>query len=99
MSSIQRWKADVNFLHKREYANGGDVVVVDCSHQCNALVLNDTNFSAYRTHRPFKHYGGHYDRLPARIVVPHSGYWNMVLDLGGGVANIRYSMNILKAAA
>ena len=44
-------------------------------------------------------YGGFYKMLPARIAVPHSGYWNVTLDLGGGQANIRYNISFLKARA
>jgi hypothetical protein len=63
----------VGFLHKRVYANEGDVVVVGCSHRCHVLLMDDSNFDSYRSRRSFGHYGGHYDRLPARIVVPQSG--------------------------
>ncbi len=88
----------MGFLHKREYAEAGDVVEVNCTHRCNVLVMGDSDFSAYRSRRSFRYLGGHFDRLPARIVVPHSDNWNIVLDLGGGSANIRSSMRIIKAA-
>jgi len=44
--------------------------------------------------RAHHYYGGHSDRLPARITVAQDGYWNVTLDLGGGSASIRF----LKAA-
>jgi hypothetical protein len=84
------------FLHKREYLDAGDVVVVDCSHQCNVMVTNDTNFQNYKSGRQFRYHGGFYKRLPARIKVPSTGYWNITLDLGSGSANIRPSIRILK---
>jgi hypothetical protein len=37
--------------------------------------------------------------FPARITVPHDGYWNVTIDLGGGRAHIRYNIGYLKHAA
>lgn len=88
----------MSFLHKREHLNGGDVVVVNCSHQCNVLLLDDSNFSRYQHGDGYDYFGGHYTRLPARIGVPHSGEWNIVLDLGGGSASIKHSIQVLRAA-
>lgn len=88
-----------NFIHAREYLHAGDVVVVDCSHQCNVCLMDDTNFSYYRRGTRFQHWGGHFTRLPARIAVPHDGYWNVTIDLGGGRANIQYNIHYLKNAA
>lgn len=88
----------MNFLHKREYLNAGDVVVVNCSHQCNVLLLDDGNFSHYQHGRQYRYFGGHYKRLPVRIGVPDSGEWNIVIDLGGGSASVRHSIEVLRAA-
>lgn len=84
-------------LHKREYLNKGDIVEVNCSHQCNILLMDDANYTSYKTGRSFHHYGGFYNMLPARIVVPETGNWNVVLDLGGGTATIRHSIRFIKA--
>lgn len=90
-----------NFIHAREYLHAGDVVVVDCSHQCNVYLTDDNNFSHYRRGASFEHRGGggFFRRLPARLVVPHEGYWNVTIDLSGGQANIRYNIHYLKQAA
>lgn len=86
----------MDFIHAREYLNAGDTVIVDCSHECNVTVTDDLNFSNYRSGQQFRYHGGHYKRLPARVTVPSSGYWNVALDLGGGAANIRYNISYLK---
>jgi len=88
----------MHFLHKREYLNAGDVVVVNCSHRCNIRLMSDSDFASYRRGGAHRYYGGHYDRLPARIAAPQDGYWNITLDLGGGSASIRHSIEVLKAA-
>jgi len=87
-----------DFIHAREYLAAGDVVVVNCSHQCNVRLMDDSNFQAYRTGGQHRAYGGFFRRLPARITVPDNGYWNVTIDLGGGQANINYSINYIKAA-
>jgi hypothetical protein len=88
----------MQFMHKRECLNRGDMVVVDCSHRCNIRLVSDLDFQSYRRDGSHHYHGGHYDRLPARIVVPDDGYWNITLDLGGGSASIRHSIAVLKAA-
>ena len=85
-----------DFIHAREHLDEDDVVVVDCSHQSNVMIMSDDNFRNYRSGRRFNYHGGHYTHFPARIVVPSSGYWNTVIDLGGGRANIRYNISYRK---
>ncbi|WP_145181809.1 DUF1883 domain-containing protein [Pseudomonas sp. URMO17WK12:I11] len=84
----------MHFLHKREHLNEGDVVEVDCSHQCNVRLTTDTQFSNFKNGRQHQYYGGFYKQLPARVAAPHSGYWNITIDLGGGSAQIRHSITI-----
>jgi hypothetical protein len=88
-----------DFIHAREYLEEGDVVVVQCSHQCNVRLMDDLNYQAFRRGGRHSCYGGFYRMLPARIAVPRDGYWNVTIDLGGGRANIRYSISYLKAQA
>ncbi len=85
----------MDFIHSRKHLQQGDVVVVDCSHQSNILLMDDSNFSKYKNGNEYRHFGGFYDMLPARISVPHTGNWNITIDLGGRRANIEYSINIL----
>jgi hypothetical protein len=89
----------MQFIHSREYLHEGDIVVVHCSHQCNVRVMDDSNFRSFQSGGQHKYYGGFYRQLPARIAVPHDGEWNVTLDLGGGNANFRYSIDYLKRRA
>ena len=50
----------MDFLHERQYLEEGDIVVVDCDHQCNIMVMNDHNFQSYRSGRRWDGYGGFY---------------------------------------
>ncbi len=88
----------MQFLHQREYLNEGDVVVVDCSHRCNIRLMSDSDFASYRRGGSHRYYGGHYERLPARIVVPSRRLLEHHAGSGGGSASIRHSIMILKAA-
>ena len=88
-----------DFIHTRDFLGRGDVVIVDCDHQCNVLVMDDSNFSSYQRGGQFRYHGGFYRQLPVRISVPHSGHWNTVIDLGGGRASIRYNVRYLRRAA
>ena len=84
-----------NFLHEQKYLHTGDIAHLECDTQCNFMLMDNSNFQNYRTGRQFKYYGGHFTHFPARIEVPHTGTWNVVIDLGGGRANIRYSLSYL----
>ncbi len=87
----------MNFLHQKGYYSAGDIIVLQCNTQCNFMIMSDSNFSSYRERRDFNHYGGHFKSFPAKIKVPSSGSWNVVIDLGGGAANIRYGLSVIKA--
>lgn len=87
----------MEFIHSREHLNGGDGVVVDSDTQCNVMLTDDSNFRSFKSGHRFTHYGGFFERFPARIAVPHSGYWNVTLDVGAGYrANIRYNISIIR---
>jgi hypothetical protein len=87
-----------NFIAAREPLAKGDVVIVQCSHQCNVLVMDDLNFAAYRQRKKCTYFGGFFKAFPARIVVPASGHWNTVIDLGGRQAEIAHTINYLRQA-
>jgi hypothetical protein len=88
-----------DFIHAEEFLHEGDLVIVNCDHQCNVRVMDDSNFASYRSGGRHQYYGGFYKMLPARIAVPNTGNWHVTLDLGGGRANIRYDISYLKSQA
>lgn len=86
-------------LHKRLFLKHGDVVEVDCDTQANVLLMDDSDYSSYTSGRSYRYYGGFFTHFPARLAPPTSGYWNVVLDLGGGSAKIRHSMRVISTGA
>ena len=85
-----------NFIAAREFLAKGDVIVVQCSHQCKVLVMDDANFQAYRQRKKCTYFGGHFKAFPARIAAPGNGHWNTVIDLGGAQAQIAHSINYVR---
>lgn len=89
----------VAFAHERRLLNQGDVVVVECDRQCNVRLLDDHNFEQFRCGREHRYYGGFYRMFPARLVVPQSGNWNIVIDLGGNRAAAKFHVNYVQTNA
>lgn len=85
-----------DFIHSRDYFTAGDVVVLSCDTQCNFMLTDDSNFDLYKRGQSHRYYGGFFKYFPAKIQVPTSGYWNVTIDLGGGRANIRYGLKVLR---
>ena len=54
----------MQFLHSRKYLNEGDVVEVNCSHQCNVRLTTDTQFSNFKNGRRHTYYGGFMNDYP-----------------------------------
>jgi hypothetical protein len=86
----------MDFIHSREHLNTGDVVRLDCDTQCNFMITDDSNFSAFQRGDSFRYYGGHFKRFPATITAPRSDYWNITIDLGGGSASVRYNLSLAR---
>jgi hypothetical protein len=88
-----------NFIAAREFLARGDVVLVQCSHQCNVLVMDDQNFQAYRQRKKCTYYGGFFKAFPAKVAVPANGHWNTVIDLGGKQAEISHTIQYVRQKA
>lgn len=84
-----------DFLHTQAFLNAGQVVEVTLDTQANVMILDQSNFSCYQHGMAFRYYGGLATRSPIRIPVPHTGNWNVVIDLGGGSGSVRHSIRIL----
>ena len=70
----------MKFIHRREQLNEDDIVVIHCSQPCNIRLMNDANFRSYRNGGRHTYHGGAFDKFPAKITVPSSGFWNITLD-------------------
>jgi hypothetical protein len=84
-------KYDLNYLEQ------GQIVEVTLSgNAMNVMLLDSSAFSTYRSGRGrFNYYGGHMTKSPARIVVPRSGHWHLVVDSGGYRASANVGVRVL----
>jgi hypothetical protein len=86
----------MKFLHYQFNATlGNRVEVVLRGNAANVMLLDDINFSNYKAGTQFKYYGGHYAKSPVFIVVPSTGHWNLVVDLGGAAGHVDASVRVI----
>ena len=77
----------------------GEIVEVTLSGtEANIELLDSTNLSAFKAGRSHRYHGGHYNRSPARIPIPQSGHWYIVVHLGGYAGSVRSSVRVLPGA-
>lgn len=85
----------VNFLHfDLGTKNQGAVAIVNLSAQANVRLMDDVNFHAFQAGRQARFYGGLATQRPARIGIPSTARWHVVVDLGrysGRVAAVHRS--------
>jgi hypothetical protein len=73
----------MKFVHQREHLNEDDIVVIECSQLCNIRLMNDANFRSFKNGGRHTYHGGAFDRFPAKIVAPSTGFWNITIDTSG----------------
>ena len=82
------------------HRNQGDVVVVNISGKAaNVRLLDSANFQNYKSGRRHKYYGGLMTQSPAEIPVPHSGSWNVAIDMQGLRGQSRASVTVVPREA
>ncbi len=78
----------------------GDVVEVTLSGSAaNVRLLDSLNFHNYKSGRRHRYYGGLVTKSPARLVIPHSGSWNVTVDMQGLRGSVRSTVNVIPQAA
>lgn len=63
---------------------GDEIIVTMRGSASNVLLLDPTNFSAFRAGRNYRYRGGSFTRSPARLVVPSGGHWHVVVQPTSG---------------
>ena len=86
----------MNFLKTEVSADRGDVVEVTLSgNAANVKLLDASNFASYQRGQAHRYYGGFFTSSPARISVPTTGHWYVVVDLGGRTGRVNASVRVL----
>lgn len=89
----------MDFLLYDVNVGADDVIVVSLDRQANVLLLDDINFSAYRSGRSFHYHGGWRKQSPVRLYPPHTGRWHVVIDLAGRGGTIRAGVTVVQPCA
>lgn len=53
--------------------------------ESDVFLVDNTNFSKFKRGDSFNYFGGHYDRSPVTLRVPHTGHWTAVIVPSGRV--------------
>jgi len=85
----------MNHLHQRVWAQAGSILQLSIDRQANVFIADDVNYSNYRGGRRFRYYGGLQRTRLVRLGVPHTGHWNVVVDIGGATRNVRVSKVVI----
>jgi hypothetical protein len=86
-----------NYLHSDLNLEAGDTVVVTLDGQANVLLMDGSNYEAYRAGRSYRYHGGLAEKTPVRLTAPTSGHWHLVVDLGGFAGTVRAGVSVEKA--
>ena len=78
------------------YQSQGSIAVVTLrGTEANVQLLDSANYQNYKAGRQFRYYGGHYKQSPARISIPHSGMWYVVVDMGGYAGRVNADVKVI----
>lgn len=88
----------MNHLNYEFDADAGDVAEVTIDRAANVLLMDPSNYSAYRQGRNYRYTGGYATRSPVRLAVPGRGHWHVIVDLGGGPGQVRANTRVLSGA-
>jgi hypothetical protein len=81
------------------YRSGGEIVQVTLQGSAaNVLLLDSSNFQAFKAGRRHRYYGGLAKRSPVNLAIPRSGHWYVVVHMGGLRGNVRASVQVLPGA-
>jgi hypothetical protein len=86
----------MNFLHYEFDLSDEDTVEVTLNKQANVRLLDDVNYSLYKSGKRHRYHGGLAKTSPVRIAAPHAGHWHVVVDLGGYAGTILASARALQ---
>lgn len=79
--------------------HAGDIAEVSLSGGANVRLLDSSNFSRYKCGDRYQVYGGLATESPARIPIPRSGHWYVVVDMQGLKGSVRAGVQVIPAAA
>ena len=90
--SVRIFSSVMEFLHSRFHLTPHERVRITLNSQANVRLMDDNNFHQFKRGGQHRYYGGHAKESPVVLGPPHSGFWNVVVDLGGYSGSVRASV-------
>lgn len=84
----------MKFIHWEIQIGPDSVVQVELDRAANVLLLDDSNFAAFRRGGRYTYYGGYFKQTPVRLVPPRETAWHVVVHLGGYAGRVNASMSL-----
>jgi hypothetical protein len=72
----------------------GSTAVVTLDKQANVRLMTMSNYQSLKSGRQFRFHGGLAKRSPARLGIPSSGHWIVVVDLGGLPGRVKAGLQV-----
>lgn len=90
----------MQFIHSDlGYRKRGEVVQVNLrGNAANVLLMDSSNFSAFKSGRRHRYVGGLAKRSPVRLAIPSTGHWYGVVHMGGLGGRVNASFQVLPGA-
>jgi len=86
----------MEFLHSDVQLGSNDLVIVTLDAQANVMLLDESNFSRYRSGKSFSYFGGPTRVSPCRLRPPRGGRWHVVVDLGGYAGSVAAGLRVIR---
>jgi hypothetical protein len=74
---------DFNYVDLGQRAGGSVVQVALDGDAANVRLMDYSNYRSFQANGRHEFVGGHFNRSPAVLKVPHSGHWFVTIDYGG----------------
>ncbi|EML0287789.1 DUF1883 domain-containing protein [Vibrio parahaemolyticus] len=87
----------MNFTHYdlKHCQQGQTVEVTLEGNAANVLLLDSSNFQNYKNGRRYQYFGGHMTTSVSQLPIPRTGYWHVVIDLGGYGGSVRSAVRVV----
>jgi len=85
----------MKFVQWAFHGGPDNVVQVELDHAANVILLDDSNFAAFRRGGRYSYVGGYYKQTPVRLVPPRETHWHVVVHLGGYAGHVNASMALI----
>ncbi|MFC4761837.1 DUF1883 domain-containing protein [Dyella koreensis] len=89
----------MNFTHyDLGQLDNGDVVQISLhGSAANIRLMDNSNFSSYRSGHQYRYVGGLAKQTPIRLQVPSYGHWHVAVDMAGLRGTVRSAIQVIRA--